>query len=164
MHGQWCSGDGPAIKTHIRRTHVHESSFKDQAASRGSQAEFLGASPCHYCKINVKNPGTHLKSCVVLFQASLWDVLIKDGHGTTDGVSGGHGDEGDFKYEATTRAGGGIRGSAQAGEAFKVASWPGKRPAGKLELGFLARSKILKREEQSAGEAGEQSGRAHRIA
>ena len=50
--GQWCSGDGPAIKTHIRRTHMHVWNFLHP--------------PRKLC---------------LSFQASLLDLLVKAGHG-----------------------------------------------------------------------------------
>ena len=66
------------MKTRVRRCRPSAWKHKDTAVARTSQAAFLKGTPCHYCSLETKQAGQHLKSCVVLFQAALADILIKD--------------------------------------------------------------------------------------
>ena len=75
--GQWVV-EGAGVKTHIRRCRPSAWKHKDTAVARTSQAAFLKGAPCHYCSLETKQAGQRLKSCVVLFQAALADILIKD--------------------------------------------------------------------------------------
>ena len=77
--GQWVAV-GAGMQTHIRRCHPSAWKHKDAAVARTSQAGFLKGTPCHYYSLEIKQAGQHLKSCGVLFQAALADILIKD-HG-----------------------------------------------------------------------------------
>ena len=98
-----CADSGAQVVD--RQSKLTFAELKDEVVSRGSQAGFLQASPCHYCKTDVKKPGSHLKNCVVLFHASLLDLLIKVGHGATDGNDAGLRDEGERRSLASPKWG-----------------------------------------------------------
>ncbi|CAE7385104.1 unnamed protein product, partial [Symbiodinium sp. CCMP2456] len=57
--GRWASNVG-GIKQHIRPIHPQEWQHKTEAAARCSSTGLIAESPCHYCKLEIKAPRTHL--------------------------------------------------------------------------------------------------------